>query len=251
MSTVPENRKSRKAGGARRTSGRGGEAITKVSDTELQRRLAELEGTCRVPGSDPRRFWSAWTTPLGGPTRKPPRPAASLQGEVRLHGEVRWSITLAARSILDLPDTSAAKALAALAHPTRAAIARRLLAGPATVAELQQATGVTSAGRLYHHLNTLSSCRAVEPAGRSVYRVPARAVVPHNGAVARRRRSRRRTRRGPSALRPRPSPGAVTAPHPPAAPTSTCQRGRRAPGGRSTDRVAAAYRAGLSPLTSA
>ena len=85
---------------------------------------------------------------------------------------------MAARSILDLPDTSAAKALAALAHPTRAAIARRLLAGPATVAELQQATGVTSAGRLYHHLNTLSSCRAVEPAGRSVYRVPARAVVP-------------------------------------------------------------------------
>ena len=102
----------------------------------------------------------------------------SYGGEVSLDGRIRWNLTLAARSVLALPDASAARVLAAVAHPTRAAIARRLLAGPASVAELQEATGVESAGRLYHHLRSLVGGGAVEPAGANRYRIPASAVVP-------------------------------------------------------------------------
>lgn len=46
--------------------------------------------------------------------------------------------------------------LAALAHPVRGDILRRLLRAPATATELVEEDIVTSAGTAYHHLNALT-----------------------------------------------------------------------------------------------
>lgn len=47
--------------------------------------------------------------------------------------------------------------LAALAHPVRGAILRRLLAAPATVAELVDEHLASSTGTAYHHLGALQA----------------------------------------------------------------------------------------------
>lgn len=99
-------------------------------------------------------------------------------GDVTLAGHVVWSIELAADAVLALPDTGGAAVLSGLGHPARAAMVRRLLTGPAGVAELQDAVGSTSTGQLYHHLRTLTGCGLVVADGRGTYRVPPTAVVP-------------------------------------------------------------------------
>ena len=95
-----------------------------------------------------------------------------------LHGRVVWDIALGAQNILDLPNTRSPAVLAGLGHPTRAALTRRLLAGPATTAELQQVVDGSSTGQLYHHLRTMTACGLAEQDGRGQYRVPPTAVVP-------------------------------------------------------------------------
>lgn len=101
----------------------------------------------------------------------------SYQGRVRLAGEVSWTIRYDAAAALGLADGTAADVLAALGHPVRLAIVRRLLTGPASTAELTEAAALSSTGQLYHHLRTLTSARVVEQDGRS-YRVPTTGVVP-------------------------------------------------------------------------
>ncbi len=54
---------------------------------------------------------------------------------------------------------------------------RRLLAGPASAAELQDAAELSSTGQVYHHLRALTSARVVEQDGRA-FRVPTTGVVP-------------------------------------------------------------------------
>lgn len=147
-----------------------------MRDVEVQQRLIDLEArVAKLEGREPssprrRRTKLEVTDDSAG--------QVAYQGEVRLHGEVRWSISLAARAVLELPDASGAAVLAALGHPTRTAMVRRLLGGPASAAELQQAAGVSSTGQLYHHLRSLTGSGIVEQDGRGSYRVPATAVVP-------------------------------------------------------------------------
>ncbi len=76
--------------------------------------------------------------------------------------------------MLDLPASATAEVLAALGHPVRLALVRRLLGGPATAAELQEAGELSSTGQVYHHLRALTAARVVEQDGRS-FRVPTRA----------------------------------------------------------------------------
>jgi len=71
-----------------------------------------------------------------------------------------------------------ATVLAALGHPVRIALVRRLLIGPVTAAALQETAELSSTGQLYHHLRSLTGARVVEQDGRGSYRVPPRAVVP-------------------------------------------------------------------------
>lgn len=79
--------------------------------------------------------------------------------------------------MLELPPGGVAEVLAALGHPVRLALVRRLLTGSATAAELQAAAELSSTGQVYHHLRGLAAARVVEQDGRS-YRVPKTAVVP-------------------------------------------------------------------------
>ena len=99
------------------------------------------------------------------------------QGTVRLDGELAWTIRYSPAGVLELPPGGVAEVLAALGHPVRLALVRRLLTGSATAAELQAAAELSSTGQVYHHLRGLSAARVVEQDGRS-YRVPRTAVVP-------------------------------------------------------------------------
>ncbi|HSK58247.1 MAG TPA: helix-turn-helix domain-containing protein [Actinomycetospora sp.] len=104
----------------------------------------------------------------------------SYRGQVRLAdgaGPVSWTIGYDAEASLALPAGPVTEVLAALGHPVRLALVRRLLTGPAGTGELVAAADLSSTGQLYHHLRTLTSARLVEQDGRS-YRVPATAVVP-------------------------------------------------------------------------
>lgn len=102
----------------------------------------------------------------------------SYSGQVRLHGEVSWDIAYDAAAVLDLPPAAGVRVLAALGHTVRLELVRRLLHGPATVAELVEAVGGSSSGQVYHHLATLTAAGVVEADGRGRHRVPATGVVP-------------------------------------------------------------------------
>ena len=115
--------------------------------------------------------------------RRPPAVAGrsgsvSYGGTVRLHGEVQWTVELAADAVLALPSDAVVRVLAALGHPVRLALVRQLLQGPATVAELRTAIGTSSTGQTYHHLATLAAADVVEADGGARYRVGAPRVVP-------------------------------------------------------------------------
>lgn len=103
--------------------------------------------------------------------------AVGYEGDVRLHGQVSWTIRYSPSGVLDLPTAPAAEVLAALGHPVRLALVRRLLAGPASAAELQEAAELSSTGQVYHHLRALTSARVVEQDART-FRIPATGVVP-------------------------------------------------------------------------
>ena len=164
---------------------------------QLERRIAALERAAAEPSAEKQPFVrpapveavgrSAPAEASGGPDsnqhdaaeqQAPPAGQVSYSGTVTLHGRVVWDIALGAQNVLKLPNTRSSGILAGLGHPTRAALTRRLLSGPATTAELQQVVDGSSTGQLYHHLRTLTACGLAEQDGRGQYRVPSTAVVP-------------------------------------------------------------------------
>jgi len=144
---------------------------------EYEARLADLERRVRILEGDA-------TRPSAGDG---PGPAADVAagtgsvtygGAVSLHGNVRWNIEYDAGASLALDPVPVAAVLDALGNPARLAIVRTLLRGPATATELQEATDLTSTGRLYHHLRALSAARVVEQESRNRYRIAPEKVVP-------------------------------------------------------------------------
>ncbi|WP_158839516.1 ArsR/SmtB family transcription factor [Saccharothrix deserti] len=88
--------------------------------------------------------------------------------------EVVFAVATAVRGNEELSGTAASclKVFAALGHPTRLAVVIHLLqVGPRSAVHLQQAAGLTSPGRLYHHLNVLLDSGLVERGLRSRYRL--------------------------------------------------------------------------------
>ncbi|HZG88676.1 MAG TPA: helix-turn-helix domain-containing protein [Pseudonocardia sp.] len=138
--------------------------------TELERRVDVLEGALES----------------ARPARSGDRPAPGsgagvvrYAGEVRLHGEITWSVSYDAGAALDLDDEPRLAVLAALGHPARVRIVRALLAGgPSGTAALQEAAGLASTGQLYHHLRSLTHSGLVEQDTRGSYRVAGPVVVP-------------------------------------------------------------------------
>lgn len=72
---------------------------------------------------------------------------------------------------------SAAAVLAALAHPIRLEIVRRLLIGAHTTAELAEIAGLGTSGQLYHHLKELQSAGLVVASARNHYDVVAAKAI--------------------------------------------------------------------------
>ena len=111
---------------------------------DLERRVAALEGR---PAA----------------TREPSGDVIEYAGSLSEPFELAWQIRADPAQVLELPDAPRTEVLAALGHPLRAALVRRLAeSGPATGAELQQAAGLGSPGQLYHHLKGLTGCGLVE-----------------------------------------------------------------------------------------
>ncbi|MGB3372881.1 MAG: metalloregulator ArsR/SmtB family transcription factor [Rhodococcus sp. (in: high G+C Gram-positive bacteria)] len=137
---------------------------------QFEARLAELEA--RVAELEHRGSGDAAGTsmPTGG--------AVAYQGDVHLHGDVTWNIGYSPDAVLELSVARTSEVLAALGHPVRLQIVRRLLRGPANAADLQEVVGLGSTGQVYHHLKALGSANVVEQHGRGDYRINAKKVVP-------------------------------------------------------------------------
>ena len=71
-----------------------------------------------------------------------------------------------------------ADSIAALGHPLRMAILRRLLVGGHTVAELVEELQLGSTGVAYHHLSALQSGGWVHSLRRGTWELPAPRVIP-------------------------------------------------------------------------
>lgn len=89
---------------------------------------------------------------------------------------VEWQQAAATAQLVDTDWSSNAAALAALGHPVRLELLRRVLQGARTTAELADELGST--GQLHHHLRQLVSAGWLAQRGRGAYEVPVARVVP-------------------------------------------------------------------------
>lgn len=134
----------------------------------LEARVAALESTAV----------DATVVPPEHAAARPGGGMIHYEGQTDLHGHIEWEIDYSAGSVLGLPLQRSVDVLAALGHPVRQGIVRRLLHGPVNAADLQEAVGLTSPGQLYHHLKTLTAANLVEQRNRGDYRIAGQHVVP-------------------------------------------------------------------------
>jgi DNA-binding transcriptional ArsR family regulator len=165
-----------------------------MADEELQNRVAALEtavaalgaalrsasgrgGTSAGPGAAPDAevFWI-----VEGLRRREPDGVVAFAGDVPLPtGErYRWQWQRPVPDLLAADWSETTATLAALAHPVRMRLLRRVLAGAGTAAELADDAELGTSGQLYHHLRQLVSAGWLRSAGRGRYAVPAERVVP-------------------------------------------------------------------------
>lgn len=93
-------------------------------------------------------------------------------------GEVVYQWHRDNQDLIDDTWDGAITRLAAIAHPARGAIMRRLLVGSASVAQLIDEHILRSPGTSYHHLNTLVAAGWVEKNDTGEYSVRAARVIP-------------------------------------------------------------------------
>lgn len=93
-------------------------------------------------------------------------------------GPIRWQYGLFADDLLGRDWGELARPIEALGHPVRLELARRILTGTQTTAELLELEQFASSGQLYHHLRQLVSAGWLSSPRRGFYEVPASRVVP-------------------------------------------------------------------------
>ncbi len=92
-----------------------------------------------------------------------------------------WQMERPVPWLLQLLDDEAemfSRTFAALGSPLRLTLLRELLQGPKTNLQLQEASGISSAGQLYHHLKELLAVGLIEQKSRNLYALPARNIIP-------------------------------------------------------------------------
>ena len=163
-----------------------GGAELEATIRDLQARVEALEqkpepraGRRRRPGPDLGLLDAL--AELTGPPADDGSPAGTLTyaGVAQLGDEsLAWQMIHGLTDLLALDEGALARQLAAIASPVRLRIVRELAAGPLQTHELQARLDEPSAGQLYHHLRELLAAGLVTQPRRSVYEVPARAVIP-------------------------------------------------------------------------
>ena len=147
----------------------------------LERRMSALEsatgadGSDRAPRGDAQGLWiiDGLRQTLAGDG------GVAFGGAVTTGaGVAHYQWTRPTSTLTDHPWDDQLERIAAVAHPTRGAILRRLLQGPATVADLVEAGIVTSTGTAYHHVAGLTAAGWINkgPGGR--LGIPVGRVVP-------------------------------------------------------------------------
>lgn len=154
---------------------------------DLQARVEALEQAPASPASERRGRVSLdlglieALSELTKPSPDPASPAGTVTyaGVVEL-GEERlaWQMVHSLPDLLARDETALARLLAAVASPVRIRILREVAGGPLQTHELQQRLDEPSAGQLYHHLRELLAAGLLTQPRRSVYELPARAVIP-------------------------------------------------------------------------
>lgn len=163
---------------------------------ELARRVAVLEGGTPeqgaggdAPAGEPaggarEPFWALNTLLAAGePGRGPDAPVGGsvvYAGAVEAPGtgEVHWQVERPLAGLLALDWEGAAPVLAALGHPVRLALVRRMVEGAHTLAELAATPGVATTGQLQHHLREMRSAGLVRVPQRGHYVLETARVVP-------------------------------------------------------------------------
>lgn len=148
---------------------------SRVSD--LEARVAKLENPTTIPAgasADESRMWLADALE---PSRELPEGSVIFGGNLTI-GEssyvYQWQRPTEEVTHGDWSENL--DRLAALAHPVRGDILRRLLSAPATATELVEEEIVTSTGTAYHHLSALNSAGWITKAGGKYTLRPARVV---------------------------------------------------------------------------
>ncbi|MFG1922356.1 helix-turn-helix domain-containing protein [Cryptosporangium sp. NPDC048952] len=106
--------------------------------------------------------------------------AVLFTGTVELPNGERydWQYGTPVEALLDSEWSAWADRLAALGHPVRLRLLRRILSGARTTAELADDEELGTTGQLYHHLRHLVAAGWLQSAARGRYTVPPERVVP-------------------------------------------------------------------------
>ena len=130
-------------------------------------------GPARAPVED--HFWAL--TALK--EQIPPPGGVAFTGSVDIgagHLEYQWQRPT--EHLLDQDWAEHAESVAALGHPLRLAILRRLLDGEHTVAQLVDELELASTGVAYHHLSALQTGGWVTSPRRGSWTIPVTRVIP-------------------------------------------------------------------------
>lgn len=128
---------------------------------ELEARVAALEGRAKPTDADPasttRESSAYWLVDTLAPNEQLPDGSVIFGGNINVGKRTyayQWQRPT--NFITDEEWTENLERLSALAHPVRGEILRRLLAAPASAAELVEEDIVSSTGTAYHHLSALT-----------------------------------------------------------------------------------------------
>lgn len=152
----------------------------------LTTRVAALERALPRAGAasaplDADGFWA-----LAGLRERMTQHPATADGEVMFVGSVtlpeggtaEWQQGAGTTGMLETDWSDQAASFAALGHPVRLELVRRILSGMHATSDLAALETLGTTGQLHHHLRQLVSAGWVRQSGRGAYEVPAARIVP-------------------------------------------------------------------------
>ncbi|MDV2430152.1 helix-turn-helix domain-containing protein [Corynebacterium tuberculostearicum] len=143
----------------------------------LEERVAKLESPTTTPVEASAGESTMWLADALEPSPELPEGSVIFGGNLTIgQSSYTYQWQRSAEAVTHGDWSENLDRLAALAHPVRGDILRRLLIAPATAAELIEEELVTSTGTAYHHLSALTSAGwTTKTGGRYAIR-PARVV---------------------------------------------------------------------------